>query len=129
MSNNRVIWCQRKIIETCSLHKFLARVSPAQVLNLLNFSNKFLQTCVDVKIIIAQISYTFILILERKYIWNITIVQLFLVTKVYHKSKVGTWRFQEALKKLMHNNTNSIFIVISLIFYSFLCASLSIYAI
>ena len=36
--------------------------------------------------------------------------------KVYYKTEVGTWRFREALKKLMHNNANATFIVICLIF-------------
>ena len=37
-------------------------------------------------------------------------------TKVYYKTEVRTWRFREALKKLMHNNANTAFIVICLRF-------------
>ena len=36
--------------------------------------------------------------------------------KVYYKTEVRTWRFREALKKLVHNNANTTFIVICLIF-------------
>ena len=39
-----------------------------------------------------------------------------MISTVYYKTKVGTWRFREALKKLMHNSVSTTFIVICLIF-------------
>ena len=62
----------------------------------------------------------------------IIIIILIALIKAYYKTEVGTWRFREALKKLMHDNANTAFIVICLIYifyiilYFSLCASLSI---
>ena len=33
--------------------------------------------------------------------------QYIVCIKVYYKTDVGTWRFREALKKLIHNNANT----------------------
>ena len=45
-----------------------------------------------------------------------SVFKALLLVKVCYKTEVGTWRFREALKKLMHNNFNTKFIVIYLIF-------------
>ena len=58
----------------------------------------------------------FVIYEETKLDTLISKVTFILLVKVCYKTKVGTCRFREALKKLMHNNANTIFTVISLIF-------------
>ena len=73
--------------------------------------------CAKIVVFVLIRAKVIIIIIIYVFIFTTSLLLLLISnTKVYYKTGIGTWRFRKALKKLKHNNANTTFIVICLIF-------------